>query len=604
MATDPSHLPNRTEVPVELTWDLSLIFKTPADFEQAFLEVDSDKDQIIALKNTLTLSGENLLHGLDKILEISRKLENVYVYASMKSDEDTTNAENLALAQRATGLYTEIAAASAYLEPEILSIDQAKLAEFYQEVPQLEQYRHYLDKILRQKDHVLPADQEELLAGAQEIFNNGAETFNVLTNADLEFPFVEDENGEMVRLSNGLYSILLESLDRDIRAGAFDAMYQTYGQYQNTLAQTLSGEIKSHNFNAATHHYQDAKEAALSSNNIDPVVYDTLISSVNQNLSLLHDYVSLRKQILGVEHLHSWDLYAPLTGEPKLSFTYESAKEVAKKALAPLGEDYLKHVDEIFENRYIDVVENKGKRSGAYSGGGYDTPPYELLNWQDNLNNLYTLVHETGHSMHSWYTRHNQPYVYGDYPIFVAEIASTTNEALLTEYLLKTETDPEVRAYILNYYLDGFKGTMFRQTQFAEFEQWLHETDAQKIPLTADLLSKKYGEINEKYYGPALTKDPQISYEWARIPHFYYNYYVYQYATGFAAANTLSSAIVNHEPGAVKRYLEYLKSGSSADPLEIMKKAGIDMTKPDYLNRAFANFNEKLTELKEYVNAK
>lgn len=596
-----SNLPNRNDVPTELTWDLSLIFKSTADFEVAYQELQAEIPNLKNLQATLISSAADLLKGLEQVLTASRKLESIYVYASMKSDQDTTNNENLALVARATSLYTELAAATSFLEPEILKITDERLAQFMTEFPALSLYQHYFDKIRRQKAHILPANEEELLAGAQEIFETGHNTFNVLTNSDLEYPFVEDENGEMVRLNNGLYSILLESTDRDLREGAFMAMYQTYGQFINTLAQTLSGEIKRHNFSARTHHYESAKTMALSANNISDSVYQTLVETVNQNLPLLHRYVALRKKVLGVKHLHTWDLYAPMTGEPKLSFTYAEAKEVAKKALAPLGADYLKHVDEIFNNRYIDVVENKGKRSGAYSGGGYDTPPYELLNWQDNINNLFTLVHETGHSMHSWYTRHNQPYVYGDYPIFVAEIASTTNEALLTEYLLKTETDPEVRAYILNYYLDGFKGTMFRQTQFAEFEDFIHQQDAAGIPLTADMLSQYYGELNKRYYGPDLTVDPQISYEWARIPHFYYDYYVYQYATGFAAANTLSQKIVNNEPGAVEAYLTYLKSGSSADPLEIMQKAGIDMTTPDYLNSAFANFEAKLSELEQLI---
>lgn len=602
--TDASHLPNRNDVPEELTWDLTKIFKDDAAWEAAFKDVQGELPKLEQLKGTLGNSSTTLLQGIKTILGVYRKLESVYVYASMKSDQDTNNSTYLALDSRASSLYAKVAAATSFFDPEVLAIDEKQLAHFIANEPDLAQYKHYLEQITRQRAHVLPAEQEKLLAGAQDVFSASQDTFNVLTNSDMEYPFVENEDGEMVRLSNGLYSILLESTDRELRQGAFEAMYQTYGQFKNTLATTLSGEIKRHNFMAQVHHYQDAKEAALSANNIPHVVYDNLIKAVNEHLPLLHRYVKLRKKILGVEKLHTWDMYAPLTGEPKISYTYDEARVEAKKALAPLGPDYLEHVDEIFNNRYIDVVENKGKRSGAYSGGGYDTPPYELLNWQDNINNLYTLVHETGHSMHSWYTRHNQEYVYGAYPIFVAEIASTTNENILTEYLLKTQTDPEVRAFILNYYLDGFKGTIFRQTQFAEFEQWIHEQDAAGQPLTSEVMSEFYGELNQRYYGEALTKDPQIADEWARIPHFYYNYYVYQYSTGFAAATTLADGVTKGKEGAQEAYINYLKSGSSMDPIDTMKQAGVDMTETAYLDQAFSIFEERLNELEQLIDHK
>lgn len=602
--TDASHLPNRNEVPEELTWDLTKVFKDDAAWEAAFEEVQNEIPALEALNGTLGESATSLLNGLKTVLATYRKLETVYVYASMKSDQDTNNSTYLAFDARASTLYAKVAAAASFFEPEILSIDEAKLKEFLSSNEELAKYEHYLEQTTRQRAHVLPAEQEKILAGAQNVFSASHDTFNVLTNSDMEYPFVENEDGDMVRLSNGLYSILLESTDRELRQGAFEAMYQTYGQFKNTLATTLSGEIKRHNFMAQVHNYNDAKEAALSNNNIPHVVYDNLIKEVNEHLPLLHRYVKLRKKILGVDKLHTWDMYAPLTGEPKISYTYDEAQAEAKKALAPLGEDYLEHVDEIFNNRYIDVVENKGKRSGAYSGGGYGTPPYELLNWQDNISNLYTLVHETGHSMHSWYTRHNQEYVYGDYPIFVAEIASTTNENILTEYLLKTQTDPEVRAFILNYYLDGFKGTIFRQTQFAEFEQWIHEQDAAGKPLTSEFMSDYYGKLNQRYYGEALTADPQIADEWARIPHFYYNYYVYQYSTGFAAATTLADGVTKGKAGAQDAYIGYLKSGSSMDPIDTMKKAGVDMTQTAYLEQAFKIFEERLNELEELIENK
>lgn len=357
-----------------------------------------------------------------------------------------------------------------------------------------------------------------------------------------------------------------------------------------------------HNYNARVHNFKSARDASLSGNGINTNVYDTLLKEVNKHLDLLHRYVSLRKKILKLDDLQMWDMYVPLTGKPALSYNFEEAKKEAKKALAPLGEDYLKHVDYIFNNRVIDPVESQNKVTGAYSGGAYDTDPYELLNWENNIDSLYTLVHETGHSMHSWYTRHNQPYVYGDYPIFVAEIASTTNENILTEYFLDHIKDPKTRAFILNYYLDSFKGTLYRQTQFAEFEQFIHEADAKGEPLTAEVLDNFYGELNQRYYGDSVTPGGDIAKEWSRIPHFYYNFYVYQYATGFAAATALANKVVHGDQKDKEAYIDYLKSGSSDYPVEIMKRAGVDMTKPDYLEDAFKTFEKRLNEFESLID--
>ena len=422
-------------------------------------------------------------------------------------------------------------------------------------------------------------EEEKIIADASDAMGVSENTFNVLTNSDMEYGYVQDDEGNMEQLSDGLYSLLIQSQNRDVRKGAFDTLYATYGQFQNSLASTLSGVVKKHNYNAKVHKYDSAREAALSENNV----------------------VALRKKILRLKDLQMWDMYVPLTGKPALSYNFEEAKEVAKKALAPLGEDYLKHVDYIFNNRVIDVVESKNKVTGAYSGGAYDTDPYELLNWEDNVDSLYTLVHETGHSVHSWYTRNTQPYVYGDYPIFVAEIASTTNENILTEYFLDHITDPKTRAFILNYYLDSFKGTLFRQTQFAVFEQFIHEADAKGEPLTADTLDDVYGQLNQHYYGDSVEPGGDIALEWSRIPHFYYNFYVYQYATGFAAATALANKVVHGTDADRDAYLGFLKAGSSDYPTEIMKHAGVDMTKPDYLEDAFKTFEKRLNEFESLI---
>lgn len=595
-------LPTRNEVSDDLKWDLSRVFKNNQEWEQEYKQVAQEIKNLSKFKGTLAKSGKDLYEGITAILAVNRRLEKVYVYATMSSDVDTSNNHYLGFVAKAQSLANQMSAAIAFVDPEILSIPEETLAKFMQDEPRLENYRHRLEQITQKRPHTLPANEEKIIADAGDAMGTSANTFNVLTNSDMEYDYVQDEDGEMVQLSDGLYSLLIQSQDRNVRKNAFDVMYASYGQFENSLASTLSGEVKAHNFNARVHKYNSAREAALSENSVPTAVYDTLIKEVNSHLDLLHRYVALRKKILGLKDLQMYDMYVPLTGKPVLSYNFEEAKEEARKALAPLGEDYLKHVDYIFNNRVIDVVENQNKVTGAYSGGAYDTDPYELLNWEDNLDSLYTLVHETGHSVHSWYTRNTQPYVYGDYPIFVAEIASTTNENILTEYFLDKITDPKTRAFVLNHYLDSFKGTLFRQTQFAEFEQFIHETDANGQPLTADVLDEFYGNLNQRYYGDSVEPGGEIAMEWLRIPHFYYNFYVYQYATGFAAATALANKVVHGTEQERDAYINFLKSGSSDYPTEIMKRAGVDMTRADYLRDAFDTFEKRLNEFEKIVD--
>ncbi|MFR4952831.1 MAG: oligoendopeptidase F [Lactobacillus paragasseri] len=595
-------LPTRNEVSDDLKWDLSRVFKNDQEWEQEYKQVAQEIKNLSKFKGTLAKSGKDLYEGITAILAVNRRLEKVYVYATMSSDVDTSNNHYLGFVAKAQSLANQMSAAIAFVDPEMLSIPEETLAKFMQDEPRLENYRHRLEQITQKRPHTLPANEEKIIADAGDAMGTSANTFNVLTNSDMEYGYVQDEDGEMVQLSDGLYSLLIQSQDRNVRKNAFDVMYASYGQFENSLASTLSGEVKAHNFNARVHKYNSAREAALSENSVPTAVYGTLIKEVNSHLDLLHRYVALRKKILGLKDLQMYDMYVPLTGKPVLSYNFEEAKEEARKALAPLGEDYLKHVDYIFNNRVIDVVENQNKVTGAYSGGAYDTDPYELLNWEDNLDSLYTLVHETGHSVHSWYTRNTQPYVYGDYPIFVAEIASTTNENILTEYFLDKITDPKTRAFVLNHYLDSFKGTLFRQTQFAEFEQFIHETDANGQPLTADVLDEFYGNLNQRYYGDSVEPGGEIAMEWSRIPHFYYNFYVYQYATGFAAATALANKVVHGTEQERDAYITFLKSGSSDYPTEIMKRAGVDMTKADYLRDAFDTFEKRLNEFEKIVD--
>jgi oligoendopeptidase F len=596
LADEIKQLPTRAEVAPALTWDLTPIFSDLTAFNDEFKAIDNAIKGLADLQGQLEQGPKQLAAVIETMMAVIRRAEKVYVYASLKHDQDTGNADNQALSGRTQSLMTRLQSQLAWFEPELMAVDEATLKQWLTDSSELKPYVHYIESVTSQRAHVLTPAAEQLLAQASDALGASSNTFSMLNDADLEFPIVTDDDGQTVQLSQGVYDQLIQSTQPEVRKMAFKQLYSTYHQFIHTLASTLAGNVKTHNFDASVHHYDSARQAALNRNHIPVAVYDALVTSVNAHLPLLHRYVALRKKILQLPELHMYDLYTPITGEPQLSYTFETAKAEALKALAVLGPDYLSHVQTAFDSRWIDVVENKGKRSGAYSGGMYDTAPYMLLNWQDNLESLFTLVHEMGHSMHSYYTTHNQPYQYGDYSIFVAEIASTTNENLLTDYLLKTYSDKRVQAFVLNHYLDGFKGTVFRQTQFAEFEQWLHEQDAAGEPLTADALSSAYLKLNQHYYGDAVISDPEIADEWSRIPHFYYNYYVYQYATGFAAANTLASGINSGDDAKREAYLNYLKSGSSANPIDVMKRAGVDMTQTDYLDSAFTEFERRLDQ--------
>ncbi|QVK12428.1 oligoendopeptidase F [Weissella ceti] len=592
----------RDELPTTMTWDLSTIFPNDDAWEDMFEDVAERLESADYFAETVTNSGPQLLGALQYGLNLMRDLEKVYVYASMKSDQDTANGYYQALNNRAEALAAQVGAAIAFFDPAILALSEDELAALFAETPELNQFEHYFESLLTQRGHVLPAEQETLLAAAGDIFGASQRTFSVLDNADIQFGRVENADGEWEQLSNGVYSKLLESTDGRVRRDTFQTFYESYIALENTLASTLASHVKGHNYMARVHNYETARQASLANNHVPEAVYETLVDETNKALPLLHRYVALRKRLLGVSELHSYDLYTPILGEPDYAIDYTSAQATALEALRPLGDDYLDIVNKAFDERWIDVPENKGKRSGAYSGGSYDTNPFILLNWVDNLNNLYTLVHEMGHSVHSYLTRQNQPYHYGDYPIFLAEIASTTNENLLTDYLLDTIEDKALRAFVLNQYLDGVKGTMFRQTQFAEFEQWMHHQDAQGVPLTADVLNEAYAELNQRYYGPALEVDPEIANEWSRIPHFYYNFYVFQYSTGFAAATAMAHEMKTKGTSAVDAYKQYLKAGSSAFPIDVMKKAGVDMMQPTYLQETFDIFEERLNEFEALVN--
>ena len=590
----------RNEIEEKYTWDLTTIFPTDEAFEAELAQVSEEVKKAASLAGHLLDSADSLLTTTEIQLDLMRRIEKLYSYAHMKNDQDTRVAKYQEYQAKGMTLYSEFGQSFAFYEPEFMAITEEQYQAFLAEQPALQQYQHYFDKLLKKKAHILTQREEELLAGAGEIFGAAGETFAILDNADIVFPMVHDEDGNEVQLSHGNYITLVESKNREVRKEAYEALYSVYEQYQHTYAKTLQTNVKVHNYNAKVRKFSSAREAALSADFIPESVYDSLVSAVNKHLPLLQRYIALRAKILGISDLKMYDMYTPLS-ETDYKFTYEEALAKSEEVLAILGEDYLSRVKTAFSERWIDVHENQGKRSGAYSGGSYDTNAFMLLNWQDTLDNLFTLVHETGHSMHSSYTRETQPYVYGDYSIFLAEIASTTNENILTEKLLEEVEDDATRFAILNHFLDGFRGTVFRQTQFAEFEHAIHKADQEGQVLTSEFLNELYADLNEKYYGLKKEDNPQIQYEWARIPHFYYDYYVFQYSTGFAAASALAEKIVYGSQEDKDKYLDYLKAGNSDYPLNVIKKAGVDMEKEDYLNAAFAVFERRLNEFEALV---
>ncbi|KML38611.1 oligoendopeptidase F [Cytobacillus firmus] len=601
--TTVKKLPARNEISPEDTWRLEDIFPSDDEWNKEYSEVQKLIPDAGKYQGRLGESAETLYAALQFQDHLLSRLGKLYTYAHMRYDQDTTNSFYQGMDDKIKNLYSEAASALAYIVPELLAEDEEKIAGYLKEKTELQLYKHSLEEINLQRPHVLSAEQESLLAQASEVLGASSNTFGMLNNADLEFPSIKDENGEEVEITHGRFIRFLESDEQRVRHDAFKAVYETYGKFRNTFASTLSGNVKKDNFNAKIRNYDSARHAALSADNIPESVYENLVNTINDNLHLLHRYVKLRKKVLGVKELHMYDLYTPLVKEVKMEIPYNEAKDLILKGLKPLGEDYLNILKEGFENRWVDVHENKGKRSGAYSSGTYGTNPYILMNWQDNVNNLFTLAHEFGHSVHSYYTRKYQPYPYGNYSIFVAEVASTCNEALLNDYLLKTIDDDKKRLYLLNHYLEGFRGTVFRQTMFAEFEHLIHQKAQNNEALTADSLTKEYYELNKKYFGDEdIVIDEEIGLEWSRIPHFYYNYYVYQYATGFSAATALSKQILQEGQPAVDRYIEFLKSGSSDYPIEVLKKAGVDMTSSKPIEDACKVFEEKLKEMENLLS--
>ncbi|MBE3559912.1 MAG: oligoendopeptidase F [Ktedonobacteraceae bacterium] len=592
----------RTEIPAEYTWELESIFPDNQEWEREFQELQSRLPELAALQGTLSQSGQALLTVLQKRDEVAERLERLYAYASLHKDEDTTNSTYQGMADRAMQLYVHLSTALSYIEPEILALPQETLDAFVNETPGLALYKHQLDDLGRQRPHVRSAEVEAVLAATGEISDAPNSIFSMIENADLKLPLIRDEKGEEVQLTQGNYLVYIRSKDRRVRKEAFEALHGTFLKQRNTIAATLSAQIKTDLFHTCQRNYQTCRERALARYNIPVSVYDNLVATVNEHIPLLNRYLQLRKRMLKLDELHMYDLYVPIVEEIGDEISYPQAREMITAALAPLGNNYVEILQQAFTQRWIDVFETPGKRSGAYSGGAYGTRPFILLNWQNKRESMYTLIHELGHSMHSYFTRSKQPYPYGDYTIFVAEVASTLNESLLTEYLLKNTSERAVRLALLNHSLEDIRGTLFRQTMFAEFEQQIHSKAEQGEPLTADTLSAMYYALNEKYYGSQTFVDELINVEWARIPHFYYNFYVYQYATGISAAISLAQQILQEGQPAVERYLQFLSSGSSDYSIELLKKAGVDMTTPEPVRRAFQLFESHLSQMEDLLS--
>ena len=586
----------RWEIEEKDTWRLEDMVESDARWEELYAQAQEEIKGYGEFQGKLEESADMLYGCLAFDDALSEKLERLYVYARMRSDEDTAKETYQDMFSRAQTLSFKAGEASAFVVPEILSIPQKILEEYRRSDNGIRHFDRVLDQILEKKAHTLPKEQELLLAQSQDATQGYSQIFTMFNNADVKFPPITGENGQALPVTHGNYISLMENQDRRIRRDAFLSLYSMYAQFSNTLAANFAANAKQAVFYARARGYASSRQYYLGENEVPEAVYDNLLQAVHSHMEGLHRYAGLRKKALGLEELHMYDLYVPLVKEADRHFSFEEAKSIVREGLKPLGEEYGAILEEGFSNRWIDVYENEGKRSGAYSWGTYGSHPYVLLNFHGTLNDVFTLAHEMGHSIHTWYSDHNQPYTYAGYKIFVAEVASTCNEALLIRHLLEKAGDKTERAYLLNHFLESFRGTLFRQAMFAEFEKIVHERAAAGESLTAGALCQIYHKLNEDYFGPEIAVDSQIDYEWERIPHFYTPFYVYQYATGFSAAVAISSRILKGEPGALEGYKNFLKGGCSAKPVDLLKRAGVDMERPEPVEEALRLFEELLEE--------
>lgn len=589
----------REDIPEEYRWQLEDIYQNQDEWEKDFSRVQELINHIGTYQGGVGESASGLKQVIEILNEMQCKGDNLYVYSRMRRDEDNSNAQYQTLFDRAEGLGVQANAAVAFVVPELLTMTREQVKEYEETEPELAVYAHYFDELFRQKEHILSEKEERLLAMSADLSSASNNIFTMLNNADIKFPHIRDENGQEVELTKGRYGRFMESRDRRVRQEAYEGLYSTYKGLSNTLAATLSSSVKRDIFYARARNYPSALHAALDQDNVPVDVYDQLIKSVHGHLDSMYRYMKIRKKMLQVDPLYMYDIYVPLVREFDMKVPYEEAKEITLQGLKPLGDEYLSVLRQGYERRWIDVYENQGKTSGAYSWGTYNTHPYVLMNYDDKLDDLFTLAHEMGHSLHSYYSNQTQPYVYSSYSIFVAEVASTVNESLLIDHLLKNTNDPQEKMYLLNHYLEQFRGTVFRQTMFAEFEKLTHERVEAGDALTPEALGELYRELNKKYYGPDVVMDDNICVEWARIPHFYSAFYVYKYATGFSAATAIKQSILEEGQPAIDRYLDFLKSGSYDYPINLLQKAGVDLTTPEPVEKALNYFTQLLDEFEK-----
>lgn len=593
---------SREEIDSKYKWDLSSMFPSDEAFEAGLEELKAYCPKLLAFKGKISTSAQALLEFLQLEDQMNLLLYKIINYAERKSDEDTRVAKYQAYVANATSAYTQVGEATSWFAAELLAIPAESVEKFYAEVPALEFYRRKLNKILNQREHTLSAEEEALLARAEELAVQPTNIFSMFDDADLTFDDAVDSEGKTHKLTSGSFVPLLMDADRVLRESAFKQLYSRFGEFRNTSAAILTSQVKNLQFFSSSRKYASSLEAALAENEIPVEVYNNLIDAVHQNFPAFYKYVDLRKRVMGLDELHFWDVYTPLVDDVDMKFTYEEACDLIVKALAPMGEEYVGLVKKGLESRWVDVYETPGKRSGAYSAGGKGMNPVMLLNFQGGLDDVYTLIHEMGHSLHTYFSSHNQEITYSDYSIFVAEVASTCNEALLSHYLLEHETDPARHAYILNHFLEGFRGTIYRQCMFAEFERDISQINADGVALNAEVLSERYGKLCAEYFGPGIELDEEIKLEWSRIPHFYYNFYVYQYCIGFSAAIALSQRILSEGEPAVKDYIGYLSGGCSKTPIELLRGAGVDMATPDPVNAALKYFGQLVDQLEQELN--
>lgn len=595
------NLKQRDQIPQEYKWNISAMYPDESKWEDDVAQCISRSENFKSFSGRLGDSSDILLEALTERDAIWQKLEHAFVYAAMKKDEDNRVDKYQAMNDKCSAAMAKVAAAMSFFTPELLSVPEEKIFKFISEEPDLSAYEFILKAMLREKKHVLTASEENILAQMSEVTGATNDVFKMLNNADMTFGSVIDEDGDEVTLTHGNYITFMESHNRNLRKKAFTNMYEAYKKLNNTLATNYNYNVKTDVVSSRIRKYDSSLAAALNGGNIPLSVYHNLIKEVHEYLPVVHRYMSLRKKALGVDHLKMYDVYVPLVETPKKNISFEEAVEIMAEGLSPLGEEYIKQVRNGIKEGWIDVYENQGKTSGAYSFGAYDSMPYILLNYTNTLKDVFTIVHEMGHSMHSYYTRNSQPYTYGDHSIFTAEVASTVNESLLIKHLLATEKDENMRKYLLNYYIEEFRTTLFRQTMFAEFELLVHEEIEKGGVLTAGWLNDTYNKLNDMYFGPEMEDDGYIRYEWSRIPHFYRGFYVYQYATGYSAATAISEKILSEGSKARDNYIEFLKSGSSNYPVELLKIAGVDMASPKPVKMAMETFKSLVDELEKIL---